>query len=376
MFSFIKGSYFYYKKHVPLSEEDNVVKSKNSMICAGILLLFVSSTFVGAQETPALTDIMVQKGADQMEIRLVVTGPVNYESFTLFNPNRLVIDLLQVREFRNPAEVNVNDFGVSRIRTAKNKPDVVRVVFDLDVAVPSYSIEDRQGAIHIFFRSEGTAGQQPETKPAGQPVRTEPERETPPPVTQPQAPAQSSTQAQRGTADRGPALSLNLGGGLYMPQSTDFQDVYGKSSMAFGLGVTYYIPLSGVEDLGFSLDGNYISSTGATTATAEEVKLTLMPIMLTAIYQRHFGSVIPYVGLGGSLFSYKETLPETFSVPEVSGSVIGFNFLLGTHVKVVPQLSLRAYLRYHIAKKTDEDGFGINLTGSELGIGLSYFFNF
>ncbi len=353
-----------------------MVKSKNSMICAGILLLFVSSTFVGAQETPALTDIMVQKGADQMEIRLVVTGPVNYESFTLFNPNRLVIDLLQVREFRNPAEVNVNDFGVSRIRTAKNKPDVVRVVFDLDVAVPSYSIEDRQGAIHIFFRSEGTAGQQPETKPAGQPVRTEPERETPPPVTQPQAPAQSSTQAQRGTADRGPALSLNLGGGLYMPQSTDFQDVYGKSSMAFGLGVTYYIPLSGVEDLGFSLDGNYISSTGATTATAEEVKLTLMPIMLTAIYQRHFGSVIPYVGLGGSLFSYKETLPETFSVPEVSGSVIGFNFLLGTHVKVVPQLSLRAYLRYHIAKKTDEDGFEINLTGSELGIGLSYFFNF
>ena len=64
-----------------------------------------------------------------------------------------------------------------------------------------------------------------------------------------------------------------------------------------------------------------------------------------------------------------------FSVPEVTGTVIGFNFLLGTHVKVMPQLSLRAFFRYHIAKKTDADGFEINLTGSELGLGLSYFFN-
>jgi opacity protein-like surface antigen len=309
-----------------------------------------------------------------LEIRLVVTGPVNYESFTLFNPNRLVIDLLQVREFRNPAEVNVNDSGVSRIRTAKNQPDVVRVVFDLDDTVPSYSIEDRQGTIHIFFRSEQAAGRQPETKPAQEPVTTDPQREAPP-VTPPQAAMQSTPQTQPGVGDRGNALSLNLGGGVYMPQSTDFQDVYGKSAMALGLGVTYYIPLSGVEDLGFSLDGNYISDTGATTATAEEVKLTLMPVMLSAFYQRHFGNVIPYVGVGGSLFSYKETLPETFAVPEVTGTVIGFNFLLGTHVKVMPQLSLRAYFRYHVAKKTDADGFEINLTGSELGLGLSYFFD-
>ncbi len=352
-----------------------MVKSKDGLISAGILWLFVFATFVGAQEAPVLSDIAVQKGTDQLEVRLVVSGPVSYESFTLFNPNRLVIDLLQVSEFRNPAEVNVNDFGVSRIRTAKNQPDVVRVVFDLDDTVPSYSIEDRQGTIHIFFRSERPAGRQPEPKPVEKPVQTDPERETPPPVTQPREAVQSDPQAQYGTTARGRALSLNLGGGLYMPQSMNFQEVYGKSSMSLGLGVTYYLPLSSVEDLGFSLDRSYISATGATTATAEEVKLTLIPVMLTAFYQRHFGNIIPYAGLGASLFNYKETLPETFSVPEVTGTVLGFNFLIGTHVKLMQQLSLRAYLRYHVAKKTDEDNFEINLTGSELGIGFSYFFN-
>ena len=161
-----------------------------------------------------------------------------------------------------------------------------------------------------------------------------------------------------------------------MPQSSIFQEVYGKSSLSLGLGVTYHLPLSNVENLGFSLDGNYISDTGKTTVTEEEVTLRLIPVMFTVFYQRQFGQFLPYAGLGASFFSYKEILPDSFAVPEVTGTVLGYNFLIGTHIKVMPQLSLRAFLRYHVAKKTDEDDVEINLSGSELGIGLSYFFNF
>ncbi len=77
---------------MPLSEEDKVVKSKKVLISAGSLLLFFFATFVTAQEAPELTDLVIQKGADQLEVQLLVSGPVNYESFTLFNPIRLVID--------------------------------------------------------------------------------------------------------------------------------------------------------------------------------------------------------------------------------------------------------------------------------------------
>jgi opacity protein-like surface antigen len=334
-------------------------------------MLLSLGTAVQSQDVPQLSNIHVNKSQNQLEIRLEITGAINYESFTLFNPNRLVIDLLQVSEYKNPAEIEVNDFGVSRIRTAKNQPDVVRVVFDLDDTVPSYSIEDRQGAVYIYFRAERSTARQPEPKP----VRTEPEREAAPQVTQPRETPQQVQETAAGPVTRGKALSINLGGGLYMPQSTSFQEVYGKTSLSLGLGFTYHLPLSNVEDLGFSLDGSFISDTGTTTFTEEEVKLTLIPVMLSIFYERQFGQIIPFAGLGASYFSYKETLPDTFVKPEVTGNVFGYNFLIGTHIKVVPQLSIRAQFRYHVAKKTDEDGFEINLSGSELGIGLSYFFN-
>lgn len=349
-----------------------MAKHKTYLTITLILTLLSLGTAVRSQDVTQLSNIHIEKSQNQLEVRLEITGTVSYESFTLFNPNRLVIDLQQVREFRNTAEIDVNDFGVTRIRTAKNQPDVVRVVFDLADTVPSYSIEDRQGAIHIFFRAEQTGRRQPEPKP----VRTEPAQKTPPPVTQPRETPQPAQEAASGPVTRGRALSINLGGGMYMPQSTVFQEVYGKSSLSLGLGVTYYLPLSNVEDLGFSLDGSYISDTGKTTFTEEEVKLTLIPVMLNVLYQREFGKIMPYAGVGASYFSYKETLPETFVTPEVTGNVFGYNFLIGTHVKVIPQLSIKAQFRYHVAKKTDEDGFEINLSGGELGLGLSYFFNF
>jgi len=350
-----------------------LAKQKSYLVTTTVILMLLSlGTALHSQDVPQLTNIQVNKSQNQLEVRLEISGSANYESFTLFNPNRLVIDLLQVSEFSNTAEIDVNDFGVTRIRTAKNQPDVVRVVFDLEDTVPSYSIEDRQGVIHIFFRAERPAERQPEPTPA----RKEPERKTAPPVTQPRETSQPMQETAAGSETRGRSLAINLGGGMYMPHSSVFQEVYGKSSLSLGLGFTYTLPLSNVEDLGFSLDGSYIFDTGETTFTGEEVKLTLIPVMLNVIYQRQFGKLMPFAGLGASYFSYKETLPDTFVTPEVTGNVFGYNFLIGTHVKVIPQLSVRAQFRYHVAKKTDDEGFEINLSGGELGIGLSYFFNF
>ncbi len=365
-----KVSIFYYKGSLfqPHSEEEIVVNRMRNLIGTAALLLFVFSGIISAQEVSELSNIDVQKGQDQMEIKVVVTGPISYESFTLFNPNRLVIDLLQTGEFRNPVEVEVNGFGVSRIRTARNQPDVVRVVFDLDENVPSYSIEDKEGAVHIIFRVEREAEPEPEAAP----VKTQPERLVAKPAV---TPPPSQTQGMESDKPSS-ALSINLGGGVYMPQSTSFQDIYGTTSTLYSLGLGYTLPLSRVESLGFSLEGSYISDSGNTTFTDEQVKLTLTPVMLNVFYQRSFGSFEPYAGIGASYFSYKEDLPETFPVPEVSGSLLGYNFLIGTHVKVMPRLSIRAYLRYHVAKKTEADETEINLSGNELGIGLSYFFDF
>jgi hypothetical protein len=364
----------------PHPEEANVAYKKVCSISLGLLLLFAfAAPVVLAQDTPALNDIVIQKSLNQMEVRLVISGSVDYESFTLFNPNRLVIDLLQMREFRSPAEINVNDFGVNRIRTAKNRPDVVRVVFDLAETVPSYSIEDQNGTVQIVFRMERPSAKpaaKPVQKPEEKEVRTQPTRKpVTPPRTKPRQTPSAEPRAEGDAPSWGRALSINLGGGLYMPQSSDFQDVYDSTSTLIGGGLTFYLPLSGVERLGLSLEGSYISDTGKTTFTEEEVKLTMIPVMFDVFYQRKFGRFAPFAGLGGSYFSYKEELPPTFAVSEVTGNVMGFNFLVGTHIEIIRQLGVRALLRYHVAKKTEEET-EINLSGSELSIGLSYFFNF
>ncbi len=356
-----------------------MVKRMRNIISTVTLTLFVLSGTISAQDIPELSNIDVQKNQDQMEIKLMVTGPVSYESFTLFNPNRLVIDLLQIREYRNPAEMDINDFGVSRIRTAKNQPDVVRVVFDLDENVPSYSIEDKEGAVHIIFKAEQRRQQEPEAAPAKTQPKSQPARTVtkPAPTRTKPAVSQPPSRIQETEVDKpGSSLSINLGAGVFMPQSSDFQDIYGSTSSLYSLGLGFYLPLSRVEKLGFSLEGSYISDTGNTTFTDEQVKLTLMPVILNVCYQRAFGAVEPYAGIGASYFNYKEDLPESFPVPEVSGTVLGYNFLIGTHVKLMSSLSIRAYLRYHVAKKSDADDIEINLSGNELGIGLSYFFNF
>lgn len=361
-------------------EEANVAYKTVCSLSLGLLLLFAFATpVVLAQDTPALNDIVIQKSLNQMEVRLVISGSVDYESFTLFNPNRLVVDLLQVREFRSPAEINVNDFGVNRIRTARNRTDVVRVVFDLAETVPSYSIEDQDGIVQVVFRVERPAAEPkatPVEKPAEKEVRVQPTRK---PVTPPKPkPRQTRPAEPRVEGDApswGRALSISLGGGVYLPQSSNFQDVYDSTSTLVGGGLTFCLPLSGVERLGLSLEGSYIFDTGKTTFTEEEVKLTMIPAMFDVYYQRKFGRFAPFAGLGGSYFSYKEELPPTFATSEVTGNVMGFNFMVGTHIEIIPQLAARALLRYHVAKKT-EDEIEINLSGSELSIGLSYFFNF
>lgn len=353
-----------------LSEEVKVDR-KLSFICIALILFFTSVPFAQSQNPTELTNIRINRMADRMEARLELTSPVNYESFTLFNPNRLIIDLLQVRTISAPSELNIGDFGVIRVRAAKNQPDVTRVVFDLEDAVPSYSIEDTGTAIIVTFRMEGRVEPAQVTDPV-QKKKVEPEQKV---VTQPEEAAARPEQRPT-TADgtRGSRIGLGITGGLYLVQSKDFKDVYGSSAPSLGANLGYLFPLSDVEALGLSVDFSYIFATGKTTYTEEEVKLNFTPLGLMVFYQRHFGQIVPYAGIGVELFSYTEKYPETFAISESKGSTIGYSFMIGSHFEIIPTLSAKIFFKYHVAKET-QDEIEIDLSGSELGLGLTYYFN-
>ncbi|MFO7866950.1 MAG: AMIN domain-containing protein [Candidatus Aminicenantes bacterium] len=361
------------------------MRKEHHKTIAAVTALVLLPVMMTAQteSTTELNDIRVSPLENRLQIKLEVPAPINYESFSLFNPNRLVIDLLNMENFFCPPEIPVNDFGVMQIRTGKNQPDVIRVVFDLEETAPAYTIEEKEDGIYVFF--EPAAAPVLEDIPAEETAEKKSEAEqeaVPPPVKKEEKPAEEKKApveiqkpAGMERVFRPKTLAVSAAGGAYMVQDSNFQEVYGKSAFSFGGDLTYYFPLGAFENIGASLDIRYISSAGQTTYTQEDVELTLIPFSLSLVYQRLFGDIGPYAGIGLDYINYKETYPETFIISETSGSALGYHLVLGSTFHFIPSMGLKAFFKLHSAKKTINE-MEVNFGGAELGLGLFYKFNF
>jgi type IV pilus assembly protein PilQ len=93
----------------------------------------------------------------KVEIVIDVLGAALIQDFTLSNPARLVIDLQGTR-LTGPVALydGQNRGGVRNVRYAQFKPDVVRVVIDLD-ALKDYQVERAAGQVRVRIGSERTA---------------------------------------------------------------------------------------------------------------------------------------------------------------------------------------------------------------------------
>jgi hypothetical protein len=367
-------------------QEEEILRKQYEGIVAVLMTLVILPVMITAQTetTTELSDIQVTPLENRLEVKLEVTTPSNYESFSLFNPNRLVLDLLNIENFSVPPEIPVNDYGVQQIRTAKNQPDVTRVVFDLEDTAPAYSIEEKEDGIYLYFEpvepavTEETPIQKPEQEGAKKdvtpPAETE-KKEEEKPAEEKQAPKeiQEPAQVKRGRQAKG--LALSIAGGAYMVQDSNFQDVYGTNALSYGGDLTYFLPVGQSENLGVSLDIRYISVTGQTTYTNEDVELSLIPFSLSLVFQRVFGKVGPYAGVGLSYINYKETYPEAFVIPEMSGSAMGYHLVLGTTINFIKSFGAKAFFKLHSAKKTINE-MDVNFGGTEVGLGLFYKFEF
>jgi hypothetical protein len=366
-------------------QEEEILRNKHKGITAVLMSLALLPVITAAQTENAaeLSNIEVNPLENNLEVKLDVPTPVNYESFSLFNPNRLVIDLLSIENFSCSPEIIVNDFGVLQIRTAKNQPDVIRVVFDLEETAPAYTVEEKEDGIYIYFEPvempvlEETAAEEPGKKETEEEVIPPPEveKKAEEPAEEKKTLPEIQKPADMTTASRSNVLSVAAVGGAYMVQDSNFQDVYGQSTVSFGGDITYFFPLSTVENIGVSLDLRLIAVTGQTTYTQEDVELNLIPFSVSLVYQRIFGKAGPYAGLGLDYINYKETYPDTFLISEMSGSALGYHFVIGTTVNFIKSLGAKAFFKLHSAKKTINE-MDVNLGGTEFGLGLFYTFNF
>ncbi len=101
--------------------------------------------------------VSVVPAPGKVEVVIDLQGAVDVQDFTLSNPARLVIDLTGAR-LTAPATLydGQNRGGVKNIRYAQFRPDIVRVVIDLDV-LKDYQIQKTEGHVRVRIGSERTS---------------------------------------------------------------------------------------------------------------------------------------------------------------------------------------------------------------------------
>ena len=101
-----------------------------------------------------LTGLALVPGADGAELVIGVSGPVEVHDFAIASPHRIVLDLGEARlGAARLAYDGTARGGVTNVRVAQNRADVVRIVVDLDAAYP-YAVTRDAGSVRVTIRGE------------------------------------------------------------------------------------------------------------------------------------------------------------------------------------------------------------------------------
>jgi len=112
-----------------------------------------------AESAGVLRNIILSKSQDKLEVTLLISSYSSSNIFGLRSPNRIVLDLYEVYEIRAQRMIEVNEFGLLRIRTGRFTAGVVRVVFDVEDAIPFYDTEKISDGLRLTFRLKETSGE-------------------------------------------------------------------------------------------------------------------------------------------------------------------------------------------------------------------------
>ena len=93
------------------------------------------SPLVAAPKQPVLHKGTVSLGqrrtAEELQVSINTGGAVDFETFFLQDPPRMIVDIAGDWAIRGPHELAVNSHGCRMVRLGRHK-DKLRVVFDLD----------------------------------------------------------------------------------------------------------------------------------------------------------------------------------------------------------------------------------------------------
>ncbi|MFC2166507.1 AMIN domain-containing protein [Acidobacteriota bacterium] len=100
-----------------------------------------------------LSEIRIQKGTNSIDVGILFQPFTEYQVFEIIDspPKRIVIDLFNIAGIKTSRSIDINDFGITSVRTGMFKPDVARVVFDALGDLPTYRIEEIKGGLRVVI---------------------------------------------------------------------------------------------------------------------------------------------------------------------------------------------------------------------------------
>ena len=353
---------------------------RRTILSLVLLLCFTTGLLLAQAEGNEIKNLQIRQLEDKLIVLIESEIGILYDSFILNNPNRLVLDFMNIEKTSLEAEYAVNSFGIAKIRTGKSRPSVCRIVFDIEQEFPQYRIDEVENGLEISFWPEiiDIDKKEPEIKEAEEKeTRKKPEAE---PIKVEKTPIKKEPIVEQKTervtkeAKEEKKFTIGITSGFYFVQDEDFKEIYGGSSFIFGGEYSFVLPIKSIKSLDFLLGFNNMQATGKTTFLEEELKLSMKHFSFAIRYIMNLKRFSPFIGPGIDYITYKETYPEDFPIDSIEGSTLGFHFQVGSYIHITDFLSTKLFFKYNIAKTTRDD-IEITLGGYHVGIGLAYRFN-
>jgi hypothetical protein len=154
--------------------------------------------------------------------------------------------------------------------------------------------------------------------------------------------------------------------GHYFIADSIYKDTYGSGSLVFEGFLGYDLS----RHLEIRAAVGYFKDTGETTLTREEIKFSMIPVVIgMRVKLVKAGKLTPYFGAGVDFYSFEERA----RLGNTSGSTTGFHLEGGTYVALGQRFHVDINLRYvkADAQPLDEE---IRLGGWRAGVGMGYSF--
>lgn len=99
-----------------------------------------------------VTAVSIVAAQGRADVVIAVAGPVSVHDFTVDNPHRIVLDLTGARLDASPVYDGIVRAGIANVRMAQFRPEVVRIVLDLERA-QEYSVDRGEREIRVSIPS-------------------------------------------------------------------------------------------------------------------------------------------------------------------------------------------------------------------------------